>query len=134
MSSIIVVSGRSRGFIFHLDAGAAASVGRDESCDIQVVDDLVSRRHLELRADGDGGGFSVVDLESANGVYVDGAKVTESKLADGTVVQIGTTKLLFTERDFPDHDSALDFYKLRGQGEQQTFIAPPPGDDESGAV
>jgi pSer/pThr/pTyr-binding forkhead associated (FHA) protein len=131
MSSIIVVSGSTRGFKFQLGTDKA-TVGRDDSCDIQILDDLVSRTHFELRP-GDDGTFTLVDLDSANGVYVNDERMTEAALTDGTVLQVGNTRLLYTVRDFPDHDSALDFYKLRGQGDRQTIIEPPPESD-AGAV
>jgi transcriptional regulator of acetoin/glycerol metabolism len=62
-------------------------VGRDESCDVPLLGNEVSRRHAELRVDGPI--VAVRDLESRNGVFVNAARVTDAPLTPGDVVRCG---------------------------------------------
>lgn len=81
-------------------------VGRGTDADVRVNDPGVSRRHAEfgITTGRDGGiRLAVRDLGSTNGVLVDGAKVAQSPLDDGSVVKVGNTTL--TVRLIPDDAS-----------------------------
>ena len=69
------------------------TVGRSEENNI-VVSDLRARRvHLQVIKD-DNGGYSVVDLGSTNGTYVNGVRISsETRLNDGDELKIGSTVL-----------------------------------------
>lgn len=69
--------------------GEVLAIGRDASCDFSVPEDFssISRRHLEIRKDG--GTYSLVDLASVNGVFVNGEKVVEGVLHDGDIISFG---------------------------------------------
>jgi Protein of unknown function (DUF3662)/FHA domain len=69
-------------------------LGRSRDCDIQLTDPNVSRRHAELRQEGSS--FWIVDLDSTNGIEVNGRRVKRAKLADGDTVILGTTALTFS--------------------------------------
>ena len=71
------------------------SIGRLPECNVVLNDPNVSRRHAEVRAQGDG--FVLVDLGSTNGVKVNGVRVTQHQLADGDQVSIGNTRMEFEE-------------------------------------
>jgi RsiW-degrading membrane proteinase PrsW (M82 family) len=61
-------------------------IGRDPSNDVVLTDAAgVSRHHAELRYAG--GEWRVVDLQSSNGTYVGGRRVTDARLRDGDEVQ-----------------------------------------------
>lgn len=84
-------------------------VGRGTDADIRVNDPGVSRRHAEFGVSADRDGtvrIAVRDLGSTNGVLVDGRKVTQSPLDDGSVVKVGNTTL--TVRLVPDTDGRHD--------------------------
>jgi len=68
-------------------------IGRSKECDIQIADPNASRRHAELRREGDA--YWVVDLGSTNGLDVNGKRTQRAKLADGDRFTIGTTELVF---------------------------------------
>jgi hypothetical protein len=70
-----------------------AVLGRSKECDIQVPDANVSRRHAELRQEGSS--WWVVDLDSTNGLEVNGKRVGRAKLADGDTITLGSTDLVF---------------------------------------
>jgi Protein of unknown function (DUF3662)/FHA domain len=73
-------------------------LGRSRECDIQVEDPNVSRRHAELRQEGST--YWIVDLDSTNGVEVNGRRVKRAKLDPGDVFTVGSTDVTFaTERE-----------------------------------
>jgi len=69
-------------------------LGRSRECDIQVEDPNVSRRHAELRQEGSS--YWIVDLESTNGIEVNGHRVTRAKLESGDSFTVGSTDVVFT--------------------------------------
>ena len=73
------------------DKGAV--IGRSPDCSVHIADASVSRRHAEIRPAGDG--WLLVDLGSTNGTRVNGASVTERRLADGDAITVGDAKLRF---------------------------------------
>ena len=68
-------------------------IGRSKECDIQIGDPNASRRHAELRREGDA--YWVVDLGSTNGLDVNGKRTQRARLANGDRFTIGTTELVF---------------------------------------
>ena len=76
--------------------GHPVVLGRSKDCDIRLSDPNVSRRHAEVRPDGLG--WTVVDLDSTNGIEVDGKRVKELALTDGAHFTIGTTEVSFSQR------------------------------------
>jgi hypothetical protein len=69
-------------------------LGRSRECDIQVEDPNVSRRHAELRQEG--ASYWIVDLESTNGIEVNGRRVQRAKLDSGDTFTVGSTEITFT--------------------------------------
>jgi hypothetical protein len=73
-------------------------LGRSRECDIQVEDPNVSRRHAELRQEGSS--YWIVDLDSTNGLEVNGRRVKRAKLDPGDTFTVGETEITFsTERE-----------------------------------
>ena len=73
-------------------------LGRSRECDIQIEDSNVSRRHAELRQEGTA--YWIVDLDSTNGIEVNGRSVTRAKLEPGDTFTVGETVVTFsTERE-----------------------------------
>ena len=68
-------------------------IGRSRECDIQLADANVSRRHAEVRQEG--ATFWVVDLDSTNGIEVNGRRLKRAKLEDGDRVVMGSTEMTF---------------------------------------
>lgn len=73
--------------------GAETIIGRAPDAAIRLTDASVSRRHAEIRRDGDG--WAVVDLGSTNGTRVNGAVVRERRLADGDTIAAGDATMRF---------------------------------------
>ena len=64
-------------------------VGRGTDCDIQVDRDSVSRRHARFFRDPGNGAWSIQDMGSTNGSYVNDIQVQSQALCDGDLVKIG---------------------------------------------
>ena len=82
-------------------------IGRDELNDV-VLDDPdrgVSRFHAEIRYEN--GGYVLVDLDSRNGTWIEGERITTCRLEPGVKVRIGP-------------------YELGFQPDQSEAAAPPP--------
>jgi hypothetical protein len=73
--------------------GARVLIGRSRECDIQLDDPNVSRRHAEVRREGDN--WVVADLGSTNGIKVNGRRIPEADLRPGDEVTLGLIKLRF---------------------------------------
>ncbi len=71
----------------HLQPGEAIDVGRSAPAMIQVADPSLSRCHARFERREDG--VWVVDLNSTNGVRIDGKKVKEARLLPGAAVLLG---------------------------------------------
>ena len=77
----------------HSLAQPTVVMGRSRECDIVVADLNVSRRHAEVRLEGDG--HWLVDLGSTNGTLVNGKQVKRVKLESGDRIEVGSTELVF---------------------------------------
>ena len=71
-------------------------IGRSPECDVFLDDVTVSRRHAELL--GEGETFSIRDLGSPNGTYVNRKRIESVVLEDDDEVQIGKYRLTFLQR------------------------------------
>lgn len=97
---LIVRRGPTVGARFLLDVNVTTA-GRHPDAEIFLDDVTVSRRHAEIRRSGTS--FSVHDLDSLNGTYLDGERTAEGALADGSEIQIGKYRMTFypSRHDIP---------------------------------
>jgi pSer/pThr/pTyr-binding forkhead associated (FHA) protein len=89
---LVVKRGPNAGSKFFLDADVT-NIGRHPDSEIFLDDITVSRRHAEIRRSD--GAFSVHDIGSLNGTYVNRERVEQSQLRSGDEIQIGKFKLVF---------------------------------------
>jgi hypothetical protein len=71
-------------------------VGRGTEAGLRINDPGISRNHVEFRVrpgSGSAPEIGVIDLGSTNGMLVDGHKVPDSRLHNGSTVKIGNTTL-----------------------------------------
>jgi hypothetical protein len=92
---LVVLRGPNAGSRFLLDSDFT-SAGRHPDSDIFLDDVTVSRRHAEFYRHGDR--FTVRDVGSLNGTYVNRERIEEAELFGGDEVQIGKFRLLFMTR------------------------------------
>lgn len=88
-----VLQGPDRGKKFELPAHEPQLIGRSSEA-LPITDNTVSRRHAELTPDD--GKWWLRDLESANGTWVNGYRITSRvQLAAGDQIRCGSTLMLF---------------------------------------
>jgi hypothetical protein len=68
-------------------------VGRGTDADLQLLDQGISRRHLDIQFDGNSA--TVYDLGSTNGTTVNGHEIGSQVLRHGDVIRAGHTRLVF---------------------------------------
>jgi pSer/pThr/pTyr-binding forkhead associated (FHA) protein len=122
MASIIVTSGEQKGE--YLPLGRRTNViGRAEALPMQILDDMVSRKHLRIWYDEKTKEHSAEDMNSKHGVIINNKRITEiTTLIEGDQIRIGQTMLLYTEKDFDDRESALSHFKKIGERQRPTMI------------
>jgi hypothetical protein len=93
---LVVRRGPNAGSRFLLDR-AVTTAGRHPDSDIFLDDVTVSRRHVEFRSSPASGshGYTVHDVGSLNGTYVNRERIDSSPLAGGDEVQIGKFRLVY---------------------------------------
>lgn len=72
------------------------SIGRGKGCDVVLNEKKASRKHVVIRRSGEGAmvSFTIVDLQSANGTFVNGARITEHVLSGDDLVRIGDVEFI----------------------------------------
>jgi two-component system, NtrC family, sensor kinase len=92
VATLLVTHGNEQGRRITIDQ-PVARLGRDASNAIRILDNEISRQHAEIRCNNDQ--YTIADLVSSNGTFVNGQRITEAKLRPGDRIQIGKTVLLF---------------------------------------
>jgi pSer/pThr/pTyr-binding forkhead associated (FHA) protein len=95
---LVVQKGPGAGSRFLLDVDVV-NAGRHPDSEIFLDDVTVSRRHAVFNRSGDS--FTVSDVGSLNGTYVNRDRIESHDLSDGDEVQIGKYRLVF----FSGHES-----------------------------
>ncbi len=88
--SLLVISGPNIGRAFPLSHDEIV-IGRVDSCDLKVEDDLVSRHHCKLTTTPEG--VHLVDLSSTNGTLLNGRKVDKALLKENDQIQVGAVTI-----------------------------------------
>jgi pSer/pThr/pTyr-binding forkhead associated (FHA) protein len=103
--------------------------GRHPSQEIQLLDAEVSRRHFLIRMEGDD--HVITELQAANGLYVNSARVKEHTLQEGDQIRVGATVLVYSKQDDDDHTDAVQEQRraerrIREAGTVlKDFVTPP---------
>jgi general secretion pathway protein A len=106
-------------------------IGRTTDNDMQVDSKFVSRHHMQLVTTVDG--CVVEDLNSTNGVHLNGKRVRRHKLKPGDVIKLGMHDLTYTRADLPEeHEDprATQTTVLRDGDHEADEDEEPEGDDE----
>ena len=72
------------------------TIGRGTEADLRINDPGISRLHAEIRVGGvpTAPQIDIVDLGSTNGIIVNGQKVRQAVISEGTRIEIGSTRML----------------------------------------
>lgn len=122
MASLVVIEGPGNGAYFPLTE-PLVSIGREDTCTFQILDPLVSRKHLQVRMDVAAGKHVAADYRSAHGVFVNDKKILlDTPLNDGDRIRIGQTTLMYLGVDHADAPTALAAAKKKGEWKRATLM------------
>lgn len=108
---LIVVAGSSIGKLYHLHAGELVA-GRSANCDIWIEDNTISRKHFRIKKTGNS--YSVQDLNSTNGTFVNNKRIKTAELKAGDKIQISKDTIM--EFDFFDENRKISEQKRYEMG------------------
>jgi hypothetical protein len=110
------ISGKYQGGEFPLEENREIIVGRSSDLDMVLVEEMVSRRHARIQLQN--GSISIDDLNSTNGTFVNGERVTHAELQEGDRVLIGSNilKVVTTEGTGTAHDAMPNTQMGRAAG------------------
>jgi pSer/pThr/pTyr-binding forkhead associated (FHA) protein len=89
---VVIHRGPAKGARFLVDQ-AQSSIGRATDSQIFLDDVTVSRKHAAIEVEG--GVFTIQDLGSLNGTYLNNQSISKSALKTGDEIQVGKFHLLF---------------------------------------
>ncbi len=98
MPQLIVKQGPNLGATLDVETNAA-SIGRDQSNDVYLPHDTISRRHACLLYED--GAWTVSDLNSSNGTQVNGRKIEREQLRHMDEIKLGVAVLIFIDDSSP---------------------------------
>lgn len=122
MASLVVIEGPGQGAHFPLTE-PLVSVGRDDTCTFQVLDPLVSRKHLQIRLDARLKKHVAGDYRSAHGVLVNDKQIAlDVPLNDGDKIKLGNTILMYLSTDHADAPAAMAAAKKKDEWKRSTLM------------
>jgi len=123
MATLVVVDGPSEGQKFALDRHRLVMIGRDHGATFQILDDRMSRYHLQVKRSGDADTHAAIDFNSSNGVYLNGTRMSEeAPLSDGDVIRIGNSSIMYSVADQPDAQAISQLLRRHGEARYQTQL------------
>lgn len=122
MASLVIVEGVDLGRLIPI-TDSLVSIGRDDTCTFQILDPLVSRKHLQIRFDSNFKSHVAGDYRSAHGVFVNNKQIVlDTPLLDGDKIRIGNTTLMYLVEDHPDAPSAAAAAKKKDEWKRTTML------------
>lgn len=119
MALVQIIEGRDAGKRFPLSKDIV-SFGREDTCTYQILDDTVSRTHLQILLKD--GRHHAGDYRSSNGVFVNDKQILQhTPLKDGDRVRIGQTTLVYVTDEASSVESVAQ-RKQKGQWEVETLV------------
>jgi pSer/pThr/pTyr-binding forkhead associated (FHA) protein len=94
--ALVVRAGGGREGETFLVRSGRTGIGRSPDCEVFLDDVTVSRRHADIV--GEGVAFTIHDLGSLNGTFVNRKRIETAPLEDDDEVQIGKYRLTFLRR------------------------------------
>ncbi len=113
MPRLLVEKGPDRGKSVAIGEGQQIVVGRDVAANLQLSDNMCSRRHFLIAAKGNV--FGLKDLGSANGTLVNGRRMANAhRLEYGDTIQIGETLISWLPDEQTDKKGGLIGQQIGG--------------------
>ncbi len=114
---LLVIAGQHIGKLYPLDKKNSITVGRSSDCEIWIEDNTISRKHF--RIDPTPQGFTITDLKSTNGTYINHTRIQTVPLHAGDKIQISRDTII--QFDYFDEDQKLSEQKRYEMGVKDPF-------------
>ncbi|MBI3181664.1 MAG: FHA domain-containing protein [Myxococcales bacterium] len=121
MGELFVSNGICAGTVFTLPP-EPLTIGRTPGCQVQIADPWISSVHARIEPRG--AQVWVVDLQSSNGTFVDGARIEEAPLSHGRQLRFGRTSAEYRD----EKPASLEVLKQAGtlcRPLNELLVAPP---------
>lgn len=123
------ISGKYQGGEFPLRKNREIIIGRSSDLDMVLVEDMVSRRHAKISTTDSE--IFISDMGSTNGTFVNGEKVSRSRIQEGDRILVGTSiiKMVAVDPSTPAHQSEAEARRRleAGANRQGTVGRPMSG-------
>jgi pSer/pThr/pTyr-binding forkhead associated (FHA) protein len=104
-------------------------IGRSTQCDISIRDPLLSRQHCLI--DFNGSEWTVTDLKSRNGTWIDDQRIERRKLCNGDSIRLGIVRIFFNkgevEEKRPRRSRPLWKRRRPAEPSKRSNVAPAKG-------
>ena len=124
---LIIIDGDNAGKIYSLDK-KTITIGRSDEFDIQLADSSCSRKQAIIEFN-DNNKPVLKDLDSTNGTFVNGSKITEINIEDGDKILLGFSSVfMFAIQDSLESKFQMNLYEssitdhLTGAFNQKYFL------------
>ena len=122
MPSIYITNGPLEGEFYNV-TDDEVTIGRSAGNTIQIDDEQISGSHLAIRLDMSSGKFSLEDLKSTNGTWMDGRSITTSTiLGEGDLIDIGSSQIEFSYKTYDNVDEAMEARSSKPSRTTDTLI------------
>ncbi len=101
VSWLVGLNGPLRGHDFRIDSDHI-TIGAIGDADLQIDDEFASKHHCSIRYSD--GVYSITDLDSTNGTFVNNEKIIKATIKDGDKIKIGQTEFIFKMVLLPEKD------------------------------
>jgi transcriptional regulator with GAF, ATPase, and Fis domain len=121
---LLTISGPLSQSVINCDEQTPVTMGRGPSNSVVLKDQQASREHCVVESSP--AGFRVRDLDSRNGTWVNGQRITEHDLNSGDHLWIGGSVFIFV---YPDQAHVEPSTPIEVTSEEQDAPLPPEGDE-----
>lgn len=120
------ISGKYQGGAFPLRKNREIIIGRSSDLDMVLVEDMVSRRHAKITTMNDE--IIISDMGSTNGTFVNGEKVSRSRIQEGDRILVGTSiiKMISVDPGANAHQTEAEARRrLEADANRQATVGRP---------
>jgi pSer/pThr/pTyr-binding forkhead associated (FHA) protein len=93
-AELLIQNGGFEGMRYAIEAEETL-IGRNPTTDITLLDEGISREHALITYDAQEDRYAIEDLQSTNGIKVNGKRIRSAELGHGDELQIGNTLFRF---------------------------------------
>jgi len=134
-ATLLVIQGVDQGARFEI-ADGEVGIGRHMQNAIRINDTEASRAHARIQCNN--GVYSITDLASSNGTYVNGRPIRTRELTNGDLIQIGRSVIQFSqaprEEDSRYVAGKINFVGQHDPSDRSSIVGEAVASDESAFV